>query len=33
MSVSGISMSLQMKIPDAEGCVPSMGSVCVVGLG
>lgn len=26
-------MSLQMKIPDAEGCVPTMGSVRVVGLG
>lgn len=25
MSVSGISMSLQMKIPDTEGCVPTMG--------
>lgn len=33
MSMSGISMSLQMKTPDAEGCVPTMGSMCAVCLG
>lgn len=33
MSISRISMSLQMKILDAEGCVPTTSSVCVAGLG